>query len=227
MTRILQPELLDELPSTDPRAIHSRRDLRRINALMGDARAITAFVRDYARTRGAASPMTIAEIGCGEGLSAAQLARVLSTNGYSGKLLLVDRQPSDTTNRIPNWSADVITADVFDWVAGASKVDVIIANLFLHHFSDEQLRELLGGCERLCDCFAAAEPRRSSLAAWFSRRVRLIGCNEVTQHDAEISVRAGFRDSEISALWPRRSEWQLVEKRSGLFTHFFGATRGA
>ena len=34
MNRIVQPELLDELPPDDPRAMRSRRDLRRINAWM-------------------------------------------------------------------------------------------------------------------------------------------------------------------------------------------------
>ncbi|OYU98743.1 MAG: hypothetical protein CFE26_27060, partial [Verrucomicrobiales bacterium VVV1] len=36
--RQLVPELLDALPAADPAAVHSRRDLRRINALMGNTR---------------------------------------------------------------------------------------------------------------------------------------------------------------------------------------------
>jgi hypothetical protein len=42
-------------------------------------------------------------------------------------------------------------------------------------------------------------------------------------HDAEISVRAGFRDSELSALWPSDARWQLNEQRAGLFSHRFVA----
>ena len=34
MKRIVQPELLDALPPDDPRAVRSRRDLRRVNAWM-------------------------------------------------------------------------------------------------------------------------------------------------------------------------------------------------
>ncbi len=34
MNRIVKPELLDELPPADPRAVRSRRDLRRVNAWM-------------------------------------------------------------------------------------------------------------------------------------------------------------------------------------------------
>ena len=34
MKRIIEPELLDTLPPDDPRAVRSRRDLRRVNAWM-------------------------------------------------------------------------------------------------------------------------------------------------------------------------------------------------
>jgi hypothetical protein len=226
MTRLVQPELLDTLPPTDPRALQSRRDLRRVNALMGNAGAIISFVTRYLAIRGIQAPITIAEIGAGEGLIAVHLAHALAREGHSGKLLLVDQQPS-VPPAVGSWEAHMIKGDVFAWLDDAPRLDVIIANLFLHHFDDAPLGNLLSRCAELCDCFAAAEPRRSALAAWFSRRVKLIGCNDVTRHDAEISVRAGFNDSDLSALWPRAEHWLLTEKRVGAFTHFFGATRAA
>ncbi len=45
MTRRLHPELLDELPPEDPRALRSRRDLQRLNVWMGN---VGAMVRDLA-----------------------------------------------------------------------------------------------------------------------------------------------------------------------------------
>jgi hypothetical protein len=224
MTRVLQPELLDELPPSDPRAVHSRRDLRRINAVMGNGRALARFVEQYVCQPHIGSPISIVEIGAGEGYIAAQVARALSARGVRGNLLLVDRIPQKIAP-VENWALEVVEADVFAWLDKSEPTDVIIANLFLHHFSDERLRELLGKCARLCDCFAAAEPRRSGVAEWFARRLKLIGCNEVTLHDAAISVRAGFNDDDLSRLWPLGQNWNLVENRAGMFTHFLGATR--
>ena len=218
--RVLQPELLDELPSNDPRAVHSRRDLRRINQIMGNARPIIKFLLEGELK----SPITIAEIGAGDGNISARVASALSPDGISGTLLLVDRQPLAAAE-VSGWKVQAIKADVFAWLEKAAPVDVIIANLFLHHFSDDQLREMFQRCARLCNRFAASEPRRSSLAMWFSRRVRLVGCNEVTRHDAEISVRAGFTGSELSDLWPHSSSWRMHDNKAGLFTHFFGAQR--
>ena len=222
MTRVLQPELLDELPSNDPRAVHSRRDLRRINKIMLNARPIIKFLR----AADLKSPITIAEIGAGVGNISARVAAALSADGISGTISFVDRQPLDGAE-VAGWRVQAIKADVFAWLEKAAPVDAIIANLFLHHFSDDQLREMFKRCARLCNLFAASEPRRSSVAMWFSRRVKLVGCNDVTRHDAEISVRAGFTGSEVSKLWPDNQSWRILEKNAGLFTHFFGAKRVA
>jgi len=205
MNRVVEPELLDELLATDPRAVHSRRDLRRINGLMGNAR----IIRRYLQKNSLVDNVSIAEIGAGDGNIAKQISN-------SAKLILIDRQPV---------SPDVIQSDVFKWLRNTPKVDVIIANLFLHHFSEEQLREMFCLIAAAGRCFVACEPRRSGFAEWFSKRLNLIGCNQVTRNDAVISVRAGFRDGELSPLWPNDSNWRLTERSAGLFSHLFGAVR--
>lgn len=216
MNRTLQPEILDELPCSDPRALHSRRDLRRINALMGNGSFINQFVETEARRLKIPSPLRIVELGAGDGNISHQLADYLSARGHAVQLTLIDQHPC---------AADVISADVFQWLATAREADVITANLFLHHFNSAQLREMFEHSAPRCKIFAAAEPRRNAIAAWFARHVNLIGCNDVTVHDADISVRAGFNGAELSALWPRGGAWRFTERRAGLFTHFFGAAR--
>ncbi|HEX3890808.1 MAG TPA: FAD-dependent monooxygenase, partial [Verrucomicrobiae bacterium] len=50
-------------------------------------------------------------------------------------------------------------------------------------------------------------------------------CNNVTRHDAIVSVRAGFSGEELSALWPDKKNWRLTERHSGLFSHLFVAQK--
>jgi hypothetical protein len=52
-----------------------------------------------------------------------------------------------------------------------------------------------------------------------------IGCNSVTRHDARVSVRAGFRDQELSALWPAQSGFELAEFSGGYASHLFVAVK--
>jgi hypothetical protein len=100
-----------------------------------------------------------------------------------------------------------------------------LANLFLHHFHDRELMTLLQIISSKARLFIAVEPRRCwrSLAA--SRCVGLIGCNDVTRHDATASIRAGFSGRELTRLWPSRTGWEMHEVPAGLFSHCFTALR--
>ena len=224
-SRVLQPELLDELPADDPLAVHSRRDLQRVNKLMGHARFLA-----HALSQLPSPPRHIVEIGCGDGsLLADTLARFRLVAPLT--IDLVDRQPvvkPDVLQKLRGVGAtvNVLRTDVHHWLESSPSItaDVVIANLFLHHFDDAQLKRLLAGLARRTRCFVACEPRRSSVALTGARLLGLIGCNRVTRHDAVISVRAGFRDRELTELWPVRGEQVAQEQRVGLFSHGFVVT---
>jgi hypothetical protein len=226
MARRVEREWLDELPAADPRARRSRADLRRVNALMANARIVAG---DLVRAGGDRIG-SIAEIGAGDGAFALRMVTRLPVPGTTARITLVDRQPvvgADTCDAFAkrNWDVRVETADVFDWLAAAPACDAIVANLFLHHFEEPALTRLLEALPARTRCFVACEPRRSALALTGSRLLGLIGCNDVTRHDAVASVRAGFDDGELSRLWPERSGWILEERARGLFSHSFVARR--
>jgi hypothetical protein len=102
---------------------------------------------------------------------------------------------------------------------------VTIATLFLHHFREGELAHLLNLAAQQTKRFVACEPRRSRMALSGASMLGLIGCNDVTIHDADVSVRAGFRDRELSVLWPPDGGWHVTERRAGLFSHAFFAER--
>ncbi|MDE2627699.1 MAG: hypothetical protein KGL99_11155 [Burkholderiales bacterium] len=104
--------------------------------------------------------------------------------------------------------------------------DLIVAHLFLHHFEGARLAALLGAIAARSDAFFACEPRRARLALAASHLVGALGANAVTREDAVLSVHAGFRAGELSALWPApRGDWQLHEHPAGLFSHCLRAQR--
>ena len=146
MKRRLEPELLDELPPGDPRATRSRRDLRRLNFLMGHA----AIVARNLAGSDPKTPLRLAELGAGDGTFLLAVAKKLARRRHKVDAALVDRQDilSGQTraglHRL-GWTVESAQADVFDWLARSSngKFDCVVANLFLHHFADARLRELL------------------------------------------------------------------------------------
>lgn len=219
--RALTPELLDILPAHDPRAIRSRRDLVLVNRIMRQpaimARALRAFP----------APRTLADLGGGDGRFLLAVARRLAKSWPNVDVLICDRQ--DIVNpetraafRALGWRCENRTGDVFQTLPQA---DIITTNLFLHHFDDAALTRLLTQVAAHTGQFAACEPRRGRFALAGSHLVGLLGCNDVTRHDAVVSVEAGFRDRELSKHWPQNGRWSLDEGSAFPFTHVLRARR--
>ena len=230
LMRRVEAETLDHLPEDDPHAIRSRRDLRRVNYIMGNLPILDSLL-------GASllrAPSHIAELGAGDGMLLLRLARRRAREWPGVTLTLVDRQDlmsAETRAAFAEagWTARAAVMDVFDWLEreGHRRYDAVVANLFMHHFEGDALSRLFRGIARITDCFIACEPRRARIALLGSHLIGAIGANEVTRRDAVLSVRAGFRDRELSACWPQGDGWQLREMDARLFSHTFAAVRRA
>jgi SAM-dependent methyltransferase len=229
LPRQVDPELLDHLPADDPRAIRSRRDLTRVNAWMRNAACMASALRRYAAGR---QPQIIADLGCGDGQFIVQVARRLAPYWRDVTVILQDRQNivSEATRAniaALRWRTETVTADVFEFLADARSrpIDAVTANLFLHHFTGEQLARLFAQVAQRAWLVVACEPRRAKFVVESSRMLWAVGCNDVTVHDAMTSARAGFTGSELSALWPQQDHWRLYEHPAAVFSHCFAALR--
>lgn len=216
--RILEPEWLDELPPQDPRAVRSRADLRRVNWLMGNARLIARVLSTGNFTR-------IADLGSGDGHLMLRIAQRLRRPGV--ELSLVDRAPVVSEATLAEfgkigWRVRVVARDALAFLR-EDPIEVVVANLFLHHLDPEALRQVFKVCGERAQLVAACEPRRSQLAVLGCRLMWFIGANDVTRHDAIVSVRAGFTGRELSELW--QAPWQLDERSAPPFSHLFVARR--
>lgn len=234
-TRVVTDEALDHLAVDDPAAVRSRRDLQRIHRWMGTRGIVVRALQTLLEAQPpGAVPLRILELGAGDGSLMLGVAHALKSSNLAVELTLLDRQPLLSRATVASyaalgWHATAQVADVFDWAADSpqpTQWDVVLANLFLHHFDDTPLAELLEAVAARTPWFFACEPRRDRLALAGSQLVGVIGANAVTRQDAVLSVRAGFKDQEISALWPNAAaDWTLSELRAGLFSHCFSAQR--
>ena len=235
--RTVSRETLDVLAASDPRALRSRRDLRRINRIMGTCGIINRGIQAAIGRRPRDMPLRVLELGAGDGSVMLRVAQEFSESWPAVHLTLLDRQAlvdartSAAFARL-GWRVQSLIVDVLDWLVAPLPLhlpprwDVIVTNLFLHHFDDIQLSEGLPVVAARCNLFVACEPRRAPLALIGSHLIGAVGANKVTRQDAVLSVHAGFRDAELSVVWPDdHGQWQLQEHSAGLFSHFFRAAR--
>jgi hypothetical protein len=207
MPRTLEAELLDILPLDSPDALRSRRDLLRVNHIMGNHAWFERVVPHLAEPGEHAI-----ELGAGDGLLALRLrAAGLRTDA-------LDRFPAP--RRWPDtarWHA----ADLRCFRHWAD-YPIVIANLVLHHLDDAELAALGARLDRHARVLVFNEPlRRTRSRILWTLGAPLGGACAVTRHDGRLSIDAGFRDDELPRalrLDPARWEWRVGET-------FLGACR--
>jgi hypothetical protein len=189
MHREVESEILDELSGDDPRAIRSRRDLRMINFLMGNER----WIRRQEFEGG------IVELGAGSGDLTIKLRE-------KGKVIGLDLQTAP-----PGLEDEWISGDLFETL-GEAEGNTVVANLILHHFQDDALREL-GELLRKRRRLVMVEPWRSRVALAEGYALWPL-VNQVTRHDMMVSIRAGFRRGELPRLLKLGNDWEWKEEVS-------------
>lgn len=183
MHRELQPEILDSLPRHHPDAIHSRRDLRLINRIMGNTRW---FLRTLPPL--ILSGETALELGAGTG----ELGHSLHACGVAVDGL--DQGPRPALWPGPhNWHQ----TDLRNF-SNYAAYPAFIGNLIFHHFSAAELAALGEKLNAHARVIVACEPaRHRRFQKLFAAVGPLFRANRVTLHDARVSIAAGFRADEL------------------------------
>jgi len=231
-SRIVLPELLDELAPSDPRASRSRRDLQRVHRAMG---SLSILRRAIMRLHLAAPPRRILELGAGDGSLLLRFAQARKPELRGVALTVLDRHDllsAETRGAYERlgWELTVLRADALSWAAErhSQRFDLCITSLFLHHFDAAALNLLIAAIAANADAFVACEPRRNAVAWLGSRLIGALGVNGVTRADAVKSVAAGFTHRELTSIWPHADDrWILREFIAPPFTHCFTAARAS
>jgi SAM-dependent methyltransferase len=186
--RIIRPEILDDLPLAQKR--RSLADLTVLNRQSG-RRPLRNLL---SRVVGPREEFTILDIGAASGDMGRYIhklypgARVTSLD-YRQEHLMLAAPPR-------------IAADAFRIPLEPRSYDFVFSSLFLHHFSNEKVVQLLSEMARVATRgVLALDLYRHPIAYYYVPATRwLYGWDPVTVHDGPISVEAAFRPAELEAL---------------------------
>jgi hypothetical protein len=217
LPRVVSPEILDSLPHDDPRSVASRRDLRRINALMGNCRWIANVLRTHI-----IPGSSVGELGAGDGQLAGQLA--IEMPFLRGKYTALDLAPAPAGWPDGfNWlQANLWSTEGEQAVRGAG---IVIANLFLHHLDDAGLARL-GSWLGTASLLVFNEGCRRRLHLWEGALISPF-LGPVTRHDMFVSIHASFRDDELARLLGLGPDWHWQVHTTLLGAYRFIAQRQA
>lgn len=199
--RVIRRELLDDAP--EPEALESLQDLVRINCRLGGHGVLLKILSGVV---GPAEEFTVLDVGAATGDSA-----VVVSNNYPGAgVISLDHD----FFHLCNGPGQRVCGDGFRLPFRDGAVDFVFCSLFLHHFPDRQIVELLREAGRVARrAVLVSDLERRRLPYWFLPATRwLFGWCNITVHDGQLSVAAGFRRGELPRLAKEAGLAQVRER---------------
>jgi len=184
-----QRELLDHAPPAEARA--NLADLVRINRWFGGRRLVAQLAAELLP---ADKRCTVLDVGAASGDMGAALRRTLPL----AQVISLDR----SEHHLHAAPFPKLVGDAFALPFAPRSVDVVMANLFLHHFSDDEIICLLKAFRNVSRRgVLIIDLLRHPVARYFLPATRwLFRWNSITLHDGPVSVDAAFQRRELTWL---------------------------
>jgi ubiquinone/menaquinone biosynthesis C-methylase UbiE len=230
LQRVTSTEFLDDDLGTPAEIARSFDDLWHINRWLGGVSTNMHLLKKFFARTGQQSAR-ILEVGAGDSRLAGRLRLGLKRRHVSAEFVVLDRRASHLLIGNPSsMGLQPVVADVFNLPFAEETFDVVMCNLFFHHFSGGAARDLL---RRLAAVARKAvivnDLERHALAHFFIRIGYPFARSRITRHDGPASVRqaytkgelrnlaqeAGFREFEVERLIPFRLGLTLWKKPLG------------
>lgn len=199
LARSIQKEIMDDPLIRDERIDEALRELTMVGKWLGGTATSREGVKSILRQMPKKSSYSVLDVGAG----GSDVADALSAVDARFAITSVDfnqRACEYSTRRFP--SITVVQASVFALPFQERSFDIVHASLFLHHFTEGELLELLPKLYALARHGIVINDLRRSLSAYAGILIltRLLSGSAMVRHDAPLSVQRGFIRSELERL---------------------------
>lgn len=226
--RSQESELMDDLDCKGEVVDQTLRELDVINRWLGGNHVTIDGVAKLVEEKDKATPITIADLGCGGG----EMVRLLAawSRREQRKLRLVGIDANPTIIRFAEAAGrqdpDIIfkVMNVMSNEYKIEKYDIVVATLFMHHFTTEQLVELFRTMKRQTTVGFVINDIHRHFISYYAIRflTHMFSRSAMVKYDAPLSVRRAFTRRELEDIlrlsgidnfalsWKWAFRWQLV-----------------
>jgi 2-polyprenyl-3-methyl-5-hydroxy-6-metoxy-1,4-benzoquinol methylase len=198
-----------------------------------------AGVKTLLRAESKAEVHTIMDLGCGHGDMLRQIARYGRSQGFQFELIGIDAN-KDAIAYARELSADYPeiqfeSSDIFSSDFKKRQCSIALCTLFLHHFSEAQIRQILRQLKEQSSLgIVINDLQRSEIAYGLFKLLGLAISNHMVKQDGLTSILRAFKRPEIEAFskplnlpyhiqwkWAFRYQWIINTKKH----HFKDASK--
>jgi 2-polyprenyl-3-methyl-5-hydroxy-6-metoxy-1,4-benzoquinol methylase len=202
-----QSELMDDMAAPGREVDRALTELAVVNRWLGGTRTTLAALAP--RLRGRSEPMRILDLGAGGGDLALAMAELGRRTGVAVEIVTADlggdacRFARTRTRQAPE--IHVTRADAFALPFAPRSFHFAHCAMFLHHFRQEEIAQILGDLSRLVREGIIINDLHRNAFAYYSIAglTRLFSRSRMVKNDAPLSVARGFRPADLDDLRAR------------------------
>ena len=203
--RSTEEEIMDDLSMKGEMLRQTLDKLAQINQRLGGNQATINGLHTLLKAEPNNAVINIVDLGCGSGDMLRAVADFGRKNNFIFKLTGIDANDY-TVNYARKLSVNYpeisyIKMDILSDEFSDITFDVVIATLFLHHFTNQQIEELLTPVVNKARIGVVINDlHRSSTAYYLFRGISLFIKNPMVKKDGAISVLRGFKKNELISI---------------------------
>jgi len=203
--RSTEIELMDDFSVQGDLLKESLDQLANINKWLGGNLVTLKGLKKILKSHPKKEPITILDLGCGNGDMLREVSKFGKKNGYEFRLIGIDAN-QHTIHYAEQLSKDYmeityLQQDVFAEDFHKIKYDIVLATLFLHHFSERDIIKLLSKIVKNASIgIVVNDLNRNALAYYLFSGLCLFIKNPMTKEDGLISILKAFKKEDLKRM---------------------------
>ena len=228
-TRSNQIEMMDDFEIRGNELTKSLDQLSLINLFLGGNLITLSGLNKILKKSSKDIPYKIVDLGCGNGEMLRVIANYGKKNGFNFELIGIDANPHTISYaKELSLSYKNIRFEEMNVLSERFKgipCDITLSTLFLHHFDDKQIMELLKKMiKNSSKAIIVNDLHRHRMAYYLFSLICLGIRNKMTKNDGLISILKGFKKEDLEALskelnlkssiiwkWAFRYQWIITK----------------
>lgn len=201
--RTEEPEIMDDFSLEGEELIHALDKIAAINRLLGGNKLTLHGIKKLLKKVDISKTITIADIGCGNGDMLRMLAEYGEKEGINFQLIGIDAN-AFTINYAKELSKnfkniDYLCLDIFSEEFRHLKYDIALCTLTLHHFSNEEIENMLDSVNQNAAVGIVVNDLHRSKVAYrlFEGVCFVFNLNKMSKNDGLVSILRGFKKNEL------------------------------
>lgn len=228
--RSKEEEIMDDLDMSGDILIDSLDKIATINQLLGGnqltVKGVMQLLKGYPKDK----PISIVDLGCGNGDMLRALSKVAKSKGYQFDMLGIDANQAtiDYAIELSKDYSDIkyVKQDVLSPEFKSVEYDIALCTLFLHHFEDEVAFDLVESLEQKAKIGVIVNDlHRHPMAYHLFQLITLFVSNHMMKEDGKLSIRKAFKRADLEGFasrlksrsqikwkWAFRYQWIIFKK---------------